>query len=160
VFWPAGAEGGAHTYRVDAPVAASSVVRINEVSAAAGRENDWIELANPGTRPVDLSLMFLSDDPDEPRRWAFPAGTIIPAGGYLVVRAGDGSAAAPALNTAFGLSAGGETLLLVDADARGNTILDSVAFAALAEGTSWGRLPDASGAFRPVSPTPGKPNGP
>lgn len=159
-FWPSGAERAAPSYRVKAPIAASSAVRINEVSAAAGRANDWIELVNTGTRPVDLAGMFLSDDPDVPRRWAFPAGTVIPAGGYVVVRAGDEAVAPPALAAGFGLSAGGETLLLVDADARGNTVLDSVTFGALVEGTSIGRLPDGSGPFRTMSPTPGKPNGP
>ena len=35
--------------------------------------------------PVDLSGMGLSDSTDHPRRWQFPEGARIPAGGYLTV---------------------------------------------------------------------------
>ncbi len=66
---------------------------INEVMArnvsaytnAAGRAADWIEIFNPSASPVDLGGMSLSVDAPEPGEWVFPAGSIVPASGYLVV---------------------------------------------------------------------------
>jgi hypothetical protein len=45
---------------------------------------DWIEIHNPTAALVDLEGWSLSDDPDEPGLWTFPAVSI-PADGYLVV---------------------------------------------------------------------------
>lgn len=159
-FSPADAEHGAPSYRVLAAVAASSMVAINEVMAGPGGTDDWIELVNTNDRPVDLSGMHLSDDPDEPRRWKFPAGTVLHAGGFLLVRADGGTGTGSGLHAGFRLSASGETVLLVDADARGNLILDATTFDAQKDGASWGRLPDGSGVFQSLAPTPGKRNTP
>ena len=56
--------------------------------------SDWIELENTTGAPIDLSNYFLSDDPTLPLRWHIPSGTVIPANGFLVIRA-DGFNAAP-----------------------------------------------------------------
>lgn len=66
---------------------------INEYSASNlnsyldefGKSEDWIELYNTGTTSVDLSGWHLSDKVDKPTKWAFPNGTSIGAGEYLVV---------------------------------------------------------------------------
>src|SRR6267142_869985 len=70
-----------------------SSVRLNEVLAnnvsltnVGGTVTDWIELANTAPAPVDLSDTSLSDDPGNPRRFVFPAGSTIPGNGLLVVR--------------------------------------------------------------------------
>ncbi|MFZ6051125.1 CotH kinase family protein [Halocola ammonii] len=47
--------------------------------------DDWVELHNPTAAAIDISGYHLSDDPDEPDKWAFPAGASIPAGGHLLV---------------------------------------------------------------------------
>jgi hypothetical protein len=60
------------------------LVRINEVLAASATLADAIELYNPGTAPVDLGGWSLTDDPAQPAKYGIPAGTTIPAGGYLV----------------------------------------------------------------------------
>ncbi len=85
------------------PSAFASVV-LNEFVASNGSVvadedgdfEDWIELYNTGDVPVDLEGWGLSDDPGDPFRWVFPAGTIGP-GEHLVVwasgkdrRGGDG----------------------------------------------------------------------
>ncbi len=52
-------------------------VVINEVMASnvktladpQGSFDDWIELYNPGDRVVDLTGMYLTDDPAVPRKW-------------------------------------------------------------------------------------------
>ena len=66
---------------------------INEVMARnvaavtndLGRAADWIEIYNPGASAVDLAGMNLSADAPRPFQWFFPAGSLVPAGGYLVV---------------------------------------------------------------------------
>ena len=50
-----------------------------------GDFDDWIELYNNGSSPIDLEGYYLSDDPEDVMQWAFPAGTEIAANGYLVV---------------------------------------------------------------------------
>src|SRR5512136_1475246 len=79
------------------PQAGAVSVVINEVLASNGhtladpqREyDDWIELYNRGSTPVNLGGMYLTDDPAEPTKWQFPknaaAQTTIPARGYLLV---------------------------------------------------------------------------
>ncbi|MGB1207247.1 MAG: CotH kinase family protein [Chitinophagales bacterium] len=66
-------------------------VVINEFSAANydditdnyGENEDWIELYNIDSNPLDLTDYFLSDKIDNPTKWAFPAGTIIQGNGFL-----------------------------------------------------------------------------
>jgi uncharacterized repeat protein (TIGR02543 family) len=49
--------------------------------------SDWIELYNPAATNVSLENYYLTDDLDQPYKWAIPDGTTIPAGGYLMFRA-------------------------------------------------------------------------
>ncbi len=68
-------------------------VWLNEVQArnlagpvdAAGEREPWVELHNAGPGPVDVGGWFLSDDPADLRRWAFPAGARLGEGGYRLV---------------------------------------------------------------------------
>ena len=73
-------------------------VVINEVLASNSRSNydsdfgeysDWVELYNPTGSDTDLEGWYLSDDRYEPDKWRIPAGTVIPAGGYLLFWADD-----------------------------------------------------------------------
>ena len=65
---------------------------INEVMASNGETiadedgefSDWIELYNAGQNAVDLAGWGISDDPDRPFRWVFPAVTVNP-GKHLMV---------------------------------------------------------------------------
>ncbi|MCX7819393.1 MAG: lamin tail domain-containing protein [Kiritimatiellae bacterium] len=83
---------------------------------------DWVELYNDGTAPVSLSGWSLTDDPRAPARWTFPAGVVIPPGGYLVVLCTGRNLRDPSktLHTSFGLSRHGEYLGLYDAS--GNVV--------------------------------------
>ncbi len=77
--------------------AGSTPVVINEVSAANsvfandyGKRNDWIELYNTTSQDIDVSGMFISDNPNKPQKCQIVAGdgetsTVIPAHGYLVI---------------------------------------------------------------------------
>ena len=49
-----------------------------------GDKSDWIEIYNPSGTPAMLQGFFLTDDPTDLQKWAFPAVTL-PSGAYMVV---------------------------------------------------------------------------
>ncbi len=49
--------------------------------------SDWIELHNPAATNVALANYFLTDDLAQPFKWLLPTNAIIPANGYLMIRA-------------------------------------------------------------------------
>lgn len=115
-------------WRVD-PAAVS--VRINEVLAKnvnalpiGNHTPDAVELYNAGATPLLLAGYSISDSPNSPTPFVFPAGTTISAGGYLVLQGGD-SAATPLLDVGFGLSDEGDGLYLFNAQGQ---LIDSVTF--------------------------------
>ena len=55
---------------------------------------DWLELKNSSTNTVNLAGYYLSDDPQDPYKWAIPASASIPANGFLLIMA-DGYDAVP-----------------------------------------------------------------
>ena len=148
-------------------------VRINEWAAdngsggladpADGQFEDWLELHNPAATAADLSGWTLSDDPAQPARFTFPPGTLIPAGGFLLVWA-DGEpeqtdfARRRDVHVPFGLSAGGESLLLHAPD---GTRIDSVTFGPQPRNFTSGRTgPGALDHDLLSDVTPGAANGP
>jgi hypothetical protein len=142
-------------------------IRINEwlaendgslLDPADGKSEDWLELHNPTTGPVDLSNWSLSDNPSLPRLSLLPAGTVIPAGGFLHVWADNEPAqnAPGVLHVGFKLNNAGETIGLYAPDSR---LIDSVRFGEQTADDAEGRYADgAVGIFSLTSPTPGAPN--
>lgn len=136
-------------------------VRLNEVLAKnrslalEGASPDLVELFNPGPESVDLSGCGLSTDPATPYAFAFPAGTVLPAGGYLVVEADDRTNAA-GLHLGFALKQSGDALYLFEAPGRGSGLLDAVQFGLQVPDLSLGRLTD--GRWGLTRPTFGAPN--
>ena len=165
-FFPAKTEFEPLTYRVGAPIARSSPVVINELMAdntasytdPQGDHDDWIELYNHGENEVNLSGMYLSDNPKNPRKWQFPKNTKIRAGGYLIVWADEDGSDQPGLHANFKLSKSGEELMLVDTDANGNRVLSSVKFDKQRKDVAFGRVPNGTGAFKTLKMTPGEQN--
>jgi|GEM_PF-1769468 len=97
-------------------------VHINEVMAANTHTildpdyynfSDWIELYNAGDSEADLSGYSLSDKLNKPK-WHFPAGTTIPAHGYLLVWADNKDKKKKGLHTNFKLKTDGEAVALFD----------------------------------------------
>lgn len=138
-------------------------VRINEVMARnvravphEGTWPDWIELYNESDRSVDLSGLRLTDNPASPGKFVFPTGTVLPAGGYLIVWAAarDGGSG---LYTGFALNQEGEGVYLFDRVSRGGALLDGVSFGLQLADLSIGRVGDA-GSFVLTRPTPGTAN--
>ncbi len=129
-------------------------VFVNEVVAAnasVGADNfgefeDWIELYNAEPITVDLSGWLLTDNPSDPDRYEFPAGTTIPSGGYLVVYA-DGQTeqqTSTALHAPFRLASSGETVALFTPAVEGAVLVDFLPATLLTTNRSLGRLPDGS----------------
>ena len=165
-FSPARAEQDTYSYRVAVTTASHSPVVINEIMASnsstladpQGEFDAWIELRNLTDQEVDLTGRYLSDEPNNPRKWAFPAGTKIPADGYLIIWCDEDGSATPGLHASFKLSAGGETVFLTDTDANQNAILDSVTFGALETDHSYGRTAENADVWIVQTASPGAAN--
>jgi hypothetical protein len=106
----------------------------------------WVELYNPSETEANISDMSLSISTAEPRMWVAPAGTVVPAGGFLVVQC-DPSLPASATNTGFGLDPIGAGLHLFHPLAVGGGLRDSVTWGNQLADLSVGRSPNGTGAF-------------
>jgi CotH kinase protein/Lamin Tail Domain len=151
-YSPKGAEHDVYIYQVQAAVAAASPVVINELMPSnvttavdeLGNYGDWIELYNNSNQPVDLTGWHLTDEDTKLDRWAFPAGTIIPANDTLIIWADDQQTLTSGLHTNFKLSASGETLYLVN---PAKAFADQVTFTNAQTDFSYARRPNGQGNF-------------
>ena len=156
-FSPARAEHEFHTLDVTFPAPAVGSLLINEVLASNdallfdlnGEDDDWIELVNTTNTTIDLAGFYLSDDPLNLMAWAFPAGTTIPANGYLLVWA-DKDTLQQGLHANFKISADGEYVYL----SNGLNVHDQISFGPQIANISYGRCPDAGLDFATILPTP------
>lgn len=137
----------------------AGAVQISAVMADPPEGNiDWVNLYNASGMNVDLSGFGLSDRLGHARKWQFPSGTVITAGGYLVVGlpGADGKVPAGVLSAPFALSAeGGYTVSLCDAQ---GAILDSLFLPRQYGGIAYGRGADGALGYLPDA-TPGGPSG-
>ena len=120
---------------------------------------DWVELYNATGRDFDLSGYGFTDsikDVKRTIRYHFPDGTVIPAGGYLVLycTGGTGATDDDPFCTGFNLSASGETLLLIS---ENYVELAELSVPALEPDTSYARTDGGEYAVTNV-PTPGEAN--
>jgi len=125
-----------------------------------GDYDDWIEIHNEANYPVDISGMYLTDDPDNPTKWRIPGGlpslTTISGGRYALIWA-DGDVAASGLHANFRLNAGGDELYLFDRD--GVSLIDGLEYGPQTPDISWGRFPNGRGDWRFMGfPSPGADN--
>lgn len=120
--WRASAAVGGSPGAADAPSPIAGDVVLSEVLANSDPPfEDAIELHNAAVDPgawADVSGWYLSDDRDEPRKFRIPDGTRLAPGGYAAFYERDFRALAPP-GRDFGLSADGETVYLMSADAAG-----------------------------------------
>ena len=157
IFSPRRAEYEYHSISAATTIPELSDVVINEFMASNESTvtdqdeeyEDWIELYNNGSNLIDLEGYYLSDDETDFMQWAFPEGTLLSPGAYLIVWA-DKDEEQDGLHASFKLSSSGESIYLTDAS---GTIVDMVSFTAQTMDVSWGRYPNGTGNFQVMSPT-------
>ena len=148
---------------VAATLQTQAQVVINEVMAQNsntitdpdyGKSADWVELYNSSDNDVDLSGFYITDKLSSATKYALPQGTIIAAGGYLLIWC-DGKDTN--LHTNFKLSADGESVGLYSPEQE---LIDSVTFDVQLLDVSYGRRRSAMDDWVFFStPTPGEANG-
>ncbi|HKQ39852.1 MAG TPA: lamin tail domain-containing protein, partial [Verrucomicrobiae bacterium] len=152
-FTPGGTNGPVAT------LGSATNVTFNEWMADPAHGDDWFELYNSGSQPVDLGGLILTDDPSMAGadKFRVPALSFIAAKGYVRYEA-DGNQGNGFDHVNFSLDAGGESLRLNN----GTTFapIASVYFGPQAFGVSEGRLPDGAATIArfPGSETPGESN--
>lgn len=145
------------------PVAAQFV--INEIGATG---SDFVEFYNTGTTPVDISGYGATDSrkdglPRISRTIRFPANTVIPAGGrVLVLFEGECPTSLTPFVCIRGLAGGvsqthGENVHLISPENRVAATANYPANAA-PSGFTWGRFPEGTGEFAITRRTPGAVN--
>lgn len=126
-------------------------VVVNEILTHTDEpELDAVELHNTGDAAVNISGWYLSDS-RQFRKYAFPEGTIIDAGGYTVVDERDFNASRTHADFAFN-GAYGDEVWLVAAGPDGAPVrfVDHVAFGAARNGEAFGRWPNGTGELFPM----------
>ena len=149
----------AENHKSFADVMIESPLMVTEIMArnatyddGAGRFYDYIEIYNSSSESIDISGYHLSDSRSDVMKWAFPQGTTIGAGEYLLVYACGMNA--DGLYASFSLSSEGETVVL--SNARGQ-LIDVVEFGLSASDQAYSL--DSDGSFKnTLPPTPGMAN--
>ena len=121
---------------------------INELKANSDLPpgSDWIELYNPGLSTINLSNIYLSDDPLVLLKYKIPDGVVLQPGQFWAVSEGK----APD-GFEFGLDFSGETVYLTAATSGPNPqpvrVLDVVRYGPMDSEVTFGRFPDGSDFF-------------
>ncbi|MBI3867855.1 MAG: lamin tail domain-containing protein [Verrucomicrobia bacterium] len=149
---------------LDARVPASpGAVRLNEILADnqgaainADTTPDYIELLNTTGLPQPLGNFSLSDDPELPGKYVFPADVVIPPHASLVIWC-DSEDQRPGLHAGFALDNDAQTVALFAVGPNGYQLVDSVTYGLQAPNKSIGRLGDGAAAsnWTLCDPTPG-----
>ena len=151
--WTNAANWRASTYEFGSPALADPApfaiapVLVSEVlSRPVAPALDAIELFNPTTNSVDLSGWYLTDDANSPKKYRIPDGTVITAGGYLVLdESAFNSMGSP---TAFAFDSGGDQAYLFSGNPTNSLLTgyaDGFSFDGTALGVSFGRYQDSLG---------------
>jgi hypothetical protein len=118
-----------------------------------GDFSDWIEVQNTGAQPVNLLGWSLTDQPDIPAKWKFPA-TNLNAGSFMVVFASakDRTNAGLPLHLNFRLAAIGDYLALFPPDSTTPATEFAPKFPAQKPDISYGTRGGQNYYFNPPSP--------
>jgi hypothetical protein len=117
-------------------------LRLNEWMAASVSDDDWFEIYNPDLKPVQLSGMYLTDDPSESGVKKHLVGPLSFIGGQNWVKfIADSNPRNGPNHVNFNLDGEGETLRIYTPALQ---IIDSINFDLQPDGVSQGRLPDGS----------------
>ncbi|MCC6815038.1 MAG: CotH kinase family protein [Saprospiraceae bacterium] len=150
-YWPEGAEHDVFVYQVKLNSSSIDEVVINEFMASNttsvadqdGEYDDWIELYNRSTSPVNLSQWILTDNPTNLDKYRIPEGTIIEPDNYLIIWA-DEDGKQNGFHANFKLSASGEEVFLLDSTGKQ---IDYVKFGQQESDKAYARRPNGTGNF-------------
>ena len=129
-----------------------------------GRSSDWIEIYNGEDYDIDAGvLVFFDSDSARAEPWSVPRGTMIPAGGFILLWA-DGDGWKGGTHLPFRLSGSGDGFALGRiVPGSGQTpwvsTIEHVEFDQQTEDVSLGRFPDGGQWQILNTPTPGYSNG-
>lgn len=141
--WSAGAQG-------------RGALKINEVMTSNtesivddyGRHGAWIELFNSAYAPLEMSSVYLTTDPSNPKMYPVPLGDVntrIPKRQHVIFWA-DGNATDGTFHTNFVLDPE-QPVWIGIYDANGKTLIDSITVPVLAPNTTWARRIDGATTF-------------
>ncbi len=141
---PQRAEYEFYSLHAKLPNVESGDLRINEIMPSntsfvkdeSGDYDDWIEIFNTSDQMISCYGLYLSDNPSNKLKWAFP-DTSIPAKSFLVVWA-DEDGNDPGLHANFKLSKSGEPLMLVNQD---SSAVDELTYPEVQENYSYAYCP-------------------
>lgn len=108
-----------------------------------GEYDDWLELYNNSTETLVLDGLYLSDDPTDLLKWAFPDGLTLAPDSYLTIWC-DEDLDQDGLHADVKFSANGESAILSYAD---GTIIEDIEFGAQETDLSYSRIPNGTGDF-------------
>jgi hypothetical protein len=109
-----------------------------------------VELYNTSSQTVNLGGWSLTDNLGQPRKYIFPANTLLASHGHLIVWC-DTETGTTGLHSGFSLNNNGEVVGLYNAS---SVLLDSVVFGLQIYDYSLGRVPDGTGAWALTVPSP------
>lgn len=133
-------------------------LRINEVMVSNessvvddyGYRNGWVELFNSTFAPLEISSVYITDDPSNPRKYPVPLGDVntrIPKRQHIIFWA-DGEPSKGTFHMNFRLKPGQDNWIGVY-DADGETLIDEVTIpAALATDQTYARSKDGDGEWQ------------
>ena len=122
-----------------------------------GEYDDWVEIYNGSNQDIWLGDKYLSDNLNNPVKWAFP-DTTIAAGGFLLVWA-DGQPAQGPMHTPYKLDKDGEEIGIFNNQASGYAQIDAIIYTSQSTDISMGRVTDGAFEWKFFSnPTPGSSN--
>ena len=129
------------------PASTIPMVVINEVlTSSTPPDVDAIELRNLTASPADISGWYLTDDDTFPWKYRFPAGSVIQAGGYLVVDESQFNPT-PGLGASFALNSLGDDVYLFSGNANAELTgyTHGFQFGGAQTGVSFGRHVNSAG---------------
>lgn len=138
-------------------------IKINEIVSANstglmdsyGNFPDWIEIKNYSNQTINMEGYFLSDNPSNPLKWAFPDLTINP-NAYIIVFASEKNSTNDELHANFKLAREGEKLSLYN---EFGVLIDQFDSVMLNTDVSYGRASSEPEQFAYFAqPTPGSAN--
>ncbi len=145
-------------FSVGADAQSRQALRINEVMVVNdssivddyGRKSAWIELFNANFAPLEISSVYRTTDPENPKMYPVPLGDVnteIPTRQHVVFFA-DGEPNRGTFHTSFRLEPGQDNWIGIY-DADGNTLIDEVLVpASLQPNQSYARSIDGEGEWQ------------